>query len=181
MMLARVFANGLGHRVLRESTRTVGFGVTGRQDRQASSEVTTRNRDQTSLTVKTHWNHHTPFIKCVFYKVLIIGMVSLDSLRLWGMWSLSISVWDFCSRISTVLWDCVHARGTLHPLARAHPHEDILTARDRPSVKSLSLSHSKTFFLEYSWTVTLKTSSQCSFVVDQMVLGWLWTGFVNCK
>lgn len=40
-MLARVFANGLGHRVSRESTRTVGLGVTGRQDRQASTEVYT--------------------------------------------------------------------------------------------------------------------------------------------
>lgn len=38
-MLARVFANRLGHRVFKESTRTVGLGVTGRQDRHASTEV----------------------------------------------------------------------------------------------------------------------------------------------
>lgn len=38
-MLARVFANGLGHRVLKESTRAVGLGVTGRQERQASTEA----------------------------------------------------------------------------------------------------------------------------------------------
>ncbi|XP_051509096.1 aminomethyltransferase, mitochondrial [Myxocyprinus asiaticus] len=38
-MLARVFANGLGNRVSKETMRTVGLGVTGRQDRHASTEV----------------------------------------------------------------------------------------------------------------------------------------------
>ncbi|KAL1269836.1 hypothetical protein QQF64_032125 [Cirrhinus molitorella] len=38
-MLARAFANGLCNRLSREATRTVGLGATGRQDRQASTEV----------------------------------------------------------------------------------------------------------------------------------------------
>ncbi|KAK9970482.1 hypothetical protein ABG768_026425 [Culter alburnus] len=38
-MLARAFANGLCNRLSRETTRTVGLGVTGRQNRQASTEV----------------------------------------------------------------------------------------------------------------------------------------------
>ncbi|XP_016379784.1 aminomethyltransferase, mitochondrial isoform X1 [Sinocyclocheilus rhinocerous] len=38
-MLARAFANGLCNRLPRETTRTVGLGATGRQDRQASTEV----------------------------------------------------------------------------------------------------------------------------------------------
>lgn len=39
-MLARAFANVLCNRLSRETTRTVGLGTTGRQDRQASTEVT---------------------------------------------------------------------------------------------------------------------------------------------
>ncbi|XP_050973565.1 aminomethyltransferase, mitochondrial [Labeo rohita] len=38
-MLARAFANRLCNRLSRETTRTVGLGATGRQDRQASTEV----------------------------------------------------------------------------------------------------------------------------------------------
>ncbi|XP_056116868.1 aminomethyltransferase, mitochondrial [Rhinichthys klamathensis goyatoka] len=38
-MLARAFANGLCNRLSRETTRTVGLGGKGRQDRQASTEV----------------------------------------------------------------------------------------------------------------------------------------------
>ncbi|KAG1973781.1 aminomethyltransferase, mitochondrial [Pimephales promelas] len=38
-MLARAFANGLCYRLSRETTRTVGLGGKGRQNRQASTEV----------------------------------------------------------------------------------------------------------------------------------------------
>lgn len=40
-MLARAFANGLCNRLSKETTRTVGLGLTGRQNRQASTEVCT--------------------------------------------------------------------------------------------------------------------------------------------